>query len=48
MCYFRVTFCSHLICNNNIKDKKFVCVGVEFLAFNILLNTKYEQKVIPK
>ena len=24
----------------------FVCVGVEFLAFNILLQTKTEQKVL--
>ena len=37
--YFRITFCLDLICNKDIKDYRFVCVGVEFLAFNVLLHT---------
>ena len=40
------TFGSDLICNTDIKGKKFVCVGVDFLAFNVLLHIKSEQKVI--
>ena len=28
-----------------IKGYKFVCVGVKFLAFNVLLHSKSEQKV---
>ena len=43
--YFRITFCSSdLICNKDIKDNKFVCMGVECLAFSILLHTKSAQK----
>ena len=34
------------MCNWDIKGKKFVCVGVEFVAFNVLVHTKSEQKVI--
>ena len=39
--YFRITFCSDLMCSRGIKD-----YGVEFIAFNVLLHTKSEQKVI--
>ena len=34
------------MCIKDIKCYKFVCVWVEFLAFNVSLHTKYEQKVI--
>ena len=34
------------MCNRDIEGQKFVCVGVKFLAFNVLLHTKFEQKVI--
>ena len=44
--YFRITFCSDLMCNKDIKGYKFVCVGVKFLAFNVLLHTNSEQIVI--
>ena len=30
--YFRITICSDLMCNKDIKGQKFVCVGVEFQA----------------
>ena len=40
--YFCIPFCSNLMCNIGI----FVSVKVEFLAFNVLLHTKSEQKVI--
>ena len=40
-------FCSDLMCNKDIKGYKFVCVGVEVLAFNVLMHTtKSYQKVI--
>ena len=42
--YFRITFCSNLMLNRDINGLKLVCVGVEFLAFNILLRIKFEQK----
>ena len=32
--------------NKEITVYKFVCVGVEFLAFNVLLRSKSEQKVV--
>ena len=32
--------------NRDIKGQKVVCVGVEFLAFNVLLHTKFKQKLI--
>ena len=35
-----------LMCNMDIKGQKFVCMGVNYLAFNVLLHTKSEQKVI--
>ena len=38
--------CSDFLCNRDIKGKKFVCVGVEFLAFNVLLLIRSEEKVI--
>ena len=44
--YFRITFCSDLMGNRDIIGLKFVCVGDEFLAFNVLLRIKSEQKVI--
>ena len=34
------------MCNKDIESYKFMCVGVIFLAFNVLLHTKSEQKVI--
>ena len=34
------------MCNKDIEGQKFVCVGVKFLAYNVLLNTMFEQKVI--
>ena len=40
-CYFLITFCSDLMCNKDI-----VWVGVEFLAFNVFLHTKSEEKVM--
>ena len=44
--YFRTTFCLYLMCIKDIKRWKFVCVGVECIAFNVLMHTKSEQKVI--
>ena len=44
--YFLLSFCSELVCNKDIKGYKFVRARVEFLAFNVLLHTKSEQKVI--
>ena len=44
--YFRITFSLDLMCNKDIKGQKFMCLGVEFLAYNVLLRTKSEQKVI--
>ena len=38
-------FLSDLKCNKDIKGLKFVCVGVEFLSFNVLLHTKSIQKL---
>ena len=34
------------MCNKDIKDYKFLCVGVEFLASYFLLHTKSQQNVI--
>ena len=40
-------FCSDLMCNKDIKGYKFVCLGFEVLAFNVLMHTtKSYQKVI--
>ena len=44
--YFCITFCSDQMYNKDIKDYKFVCVEVEFLAFNVLFHTKSAQRVI--
>ena len=44
--YFRITFCLDSMCKTDIKGWKFVCVYVEFLAFNVLLRIKSEQKEI--
>ena len=41
-----ITLSLDLMCNNDIKGQKFVCLGVGFLAFNVLLHTKSEQKEI--
>ena len=43
--YFCNTFCLDLMCNKDIKGRKFVCLGVQFLAFSVLLHTKSEQRV---
>ena len=43
--YFRITFCSDLMHNKDIKGYKFVCEGVKFLAFIVLLRIKSKQKV---
>ena len=34
------------MCNKDNKGLEIVCVGVYFLAFNVLLQTKSDQKVI--
>ena len=39
-------FRSDLMGNKDITGYKFLCVGVEFLAFNVSLHTKSEQKFI--
>ena len=44
--YFRIIFCSDSMSNSNIKGSKLMCLGVEFIAFNVLLRIKSEQKVI--
>ena len=45
--YFRITFCSDLICNKILMVRNScVCGRVEFLAINVLLHTKSEQRVI--
>ena len=44
--YFRFTFCSNLMRNTDINVWKFMCVGVEFLACNVLVHTRSEQKII--
>ena len=33
------------MCNSDIKGWKFVCMGVEYKTFNVLLHTKSEQTV---
>ena len=43
--YFHITFYLVLMCNRDNKDYKFLCVGVEFIAFNVSLHTKSEQIV---
>ena len=43
--YFRITLCSDLMYNRDIKGYKFVCVRVEDLAFDVSLHTKSEQKM---
>ena len=44
--YLRITFFSDLIRIRDIKGEKLVCVGIEFLAFDVILRIKSEQKVI--
>ena len=44
--YFRISFCLDLMRKRDIIEFNFVCVGVEFLDFNVLLPIKFEQKVI--
>ena len=44
--YFRIKFCSDLMCNRDIKGWKFVCVGSNFEPLMSYLYTKYEQKSI--
>ena len=44
--YFRTTFSSGMMGNRDIKGYKFVCVGIKFLAFSVLLRIKSEQKVV--
>ena len=44
--YFRITFCLNLIFNKDVKGQKIACVGVEFVAFNVLFHTQFEQKVL--
>ena len=44
--YFCITFCMYLMRKMDINVQKFVCVGVKFLAFNVLLRIESEKKVI--
>ena len=43
---FSYNFFSDLMYNKDVKGWKFVCVGVEFLAYSVLFHTRSEQKVI--
>ena len=41
--YFRITFCSDLICNKILMVRN-LCVGVEFLTINVLLHPNLIKK----
>ena len=44
--YFRITFCSDLICNKILMVRNSLVWGRNILTINVLLHTKSEQKVI--